>query len=105
MIEGTARQVLCEVRELEIRRIRLYRQGQDYSPLLCCPLFDGGRGIPEIAEKIRTDIRKALEKQFGITTLQRIDFRVEERGDAAPQAEIRPPSAGEDEEFHADSGV
>lgn len=105
VIEGTARQVLREIGELEIRRIRLYRQGKNYSLLLCCTFFEGGRGVPEIAEKIRTEIRKTLEKLFGITTLQRIDFRVEERGDAPPQAEVRPPSAGEDEEFHADSGV
>jgi len=105
VIEGTARNVLRGVGELEVRRIRLYRKGKTYSLLLCCTFFGGGRGVPEIAEGIRTEIRDSLQRLFGITTLERIDFRIEEQGESSVEPEIRPPSSGVDEEFHADSGI
>lgn len=105
VIEGTARQVLRDIGELDVRRIRLYRKGKNYSLLLCCTFFDGGKGVPEIAEGIRAEIRDTLQTQFGIKTLQRIDLHVEEQGDSSPTPKVRPPSGGEDEEFHADSGV
>lgn len=105
VIEGTARRVLHSIAELDVRRIRLYRKGKSYSLLLCCTFFDGGKGVPEIAEGIRNEIRDTLQNLFGITTLRRIDFRIEEQGDSLPAPEVRPPSTEEDEEFHADSGI
>lgn len=105
VIEGTARRVLRNIGELDVRRIRLYRKRKSYSLLLCCTFFDGGKGVPEIAEGIRNEIRDTLQNLFGINSLRRIDFRVEEQGDSLPAPEVRPPSTEEDEEFHADSGV
>ena len=84
------------------------RKGKNYSLLLCCTFFDGGNGVPEIADGIRADIQETLRKLFGITTLKRIDFRVEEQGDAAPAApEIRVPARLTDtgEKPDADSGL
>jgi len=105
VIEGTARRVLRDIGELDVRRIRLYRKGKNYSLLLCCTFFDGGKSVPDIAEGIRNEIRDTLQNLFGIKTLRRIDFHVEEQGDSLPAPEVRPPSTEEDEEFHADSGI
>ena len=108
VVEKAARTVLDKVGELDIRRIQLYRKGKNYSLLLCCTFFDGGNGVPEIADGIRADIQETLRKLFGITTLKRIDFRVEEQGDAAPAApEIRVPARLTDtgEKPDADSGL
>ena len=91
VVEKAARTVLDKVGELDIRRIQLYRNG-----------------VPEIADGIRADIQETLRKLFGITTLKRIDFRVEEQGDAAPAApEIRVPARLTDtgEKPDADSGL
>ena len=105
VIEGTAGRVLRDIGELDVRRIRLYRKGKNYSLLLCCTFFDGGKSVPEIAEGIRNEIRDTLQNLFGIKTLQRIDFHVEEQGDSSSAPEVRPPATEEDEEFHADSGI
>ncbi len=99
VIEGTTRQVLSGFAELAIRRIRLYRRGKTYSLQLCCTFFDGGKGVPEIAERIRSDVKKALEKQFGITTLQRIDLCVEEQDSSALVKQA------EEDDSNADSGI
>ena len=74
VIEGTARRVLRDIGELDVRRIRLYRKGKNYSLLLCCTFFDGGKSVPDIAEGIRNEIRDTLQNLFGIKTLRRIDF-------------------------------
>lgn len=105
VVEGTARKVLRDICELDVRRIRLYRKGKSYSLLLCCTFFCGGKGIPEIADEIRGEIRETLQQLFGIKTLQRIDIRVEEQSDSSPAPEVRAPSTGKDEEPDADSGI
>lgn len=102
-VEGTTRQVLSAFGELDIRRIRLYRKGKNYSLLLYCTFFAGGKGVPEISEKIREKIRVTLQTQFGISTLQRIDFRVEELEGSTTDGTSE--NEEENKEFDADLGI
>ena len=44
-VEKAARSVLGNFKELDVRRIRLYRQGKSYQLLLFCTFVGGGRGL------------------------------------------------------------
>lgn len=76
-VEKAARSVLGNFKELDVRRIRLYRQGKSYQLLLFCTFVGGGRGVPELSSEIRPLLIETLGRLFGIHSLRKVQFRIE----------------------------
>lgn len=62
--------------ELELRKLRLFRRGKAYLLTLDCE-FRGSRGVPEVAERLRSQLREKLKELFGIESLRSIGIVVE----------------------------
>lgn len=76
-VEKAVRSVLENFKELDIRRIRLYRQGKNYQLLLYCAFIGGGKGLPELSGEIRPRLIETLERLFGIHSLRKVRFRID----------------------------
>ena len=76
-VEKAARSVLEHFKELDVRRIRLYRQGKSYQLLLFCTFIGGGRGLPELSGEIRPLLIETLGRLFGIHSLRKVQFRID----------------------------
>lgn len=90
-VEKAARSVLGNFKELDVRRIRLYRQGKSYQLLLFCTFVGGGRGLPELSREIRPQLIETLERLFGIHSMRKVQFRIDTLDEGAEPV-IQPPA-------------
>ena len=102
-VEKAARSVLENFRELDVRRIRLYRQGKSYQLLLFCTFLGGGRGLPELSGEIRPQLIETLGRLFGIHSLRKVQFRIETLEESS-LPEIQSPAIPVKEAASAGSG-
>lgn len=94
--------------ELDVRRIRLFRRGKIYLMTLFCT-YNGGSGIPSLADGLKPRLLNALKDTFGIDSLKRIKVVVEKLDETAmekrPTAEVpRPETADRPAEETAPDG-
>ena len=78
--------------ELYLRKLRLFRRGKAYMLTLNCE-FRGADGVPDVAGRLRPQLKEKLKQLFGFETLRSIRIVVEKL--AVPIAGREPADAPE----------
>lgn len=103
-VEKAARSVLGNFKELNVHKIRLYRQGKkSYQLLLFCTFVGGGRGLPELSSAIRPQLLETLGRLFGVHSLRKVQFRIDSLEEGLEHG-IASPAIPDEEEAVAVSG-
>lgn len=79
--------------ELYLRKLRMFRRGKEYILALFCE-FRGTSGVPDVAERLRPQLKERLKQLFGLEALRSIRIVVEKL--AVPIAERGSDKADDD---------
>ncbi len=80
--------------ELYLRKLRMFRRGKAYMLTLFCE-FRGSRGVPDVAGRLRPQLKDKLKQLFGVEALRSIRIVVEKL--AVPLAEASAPASASDD--------
>lgn len=76
--------------ELYLRKLRMFRRGKVYMLTLFCE-FRGSSGVPDVADRLRPQLKEKLKRLFGLEALRSIKIVVEKL--AVPIAEPSAPAS------------